>query len=72
MENKVENKKDALADEVMENVAGGAEEVVRVTWYCPKCKKDITIEAPKSQIEAVKSLHRFADGQISDDTGYFN
>ncbi len=56
----------------MENVAGGAEEVVRVIWYCPKCKKDITIEAPKSQIEAVKSLHRFADGQISDDTGYFN
>lgn len=68
----MENKENAFPDEVLEKVAGGADDVISVIWNCPNCKNDITLEAPESQIEMCKKLHLFACGLKPDDSGYFD
>ena len=58
MENKVENKENALADEVMENVDGGFDgPAYTVKWTCKKCNKEFTFWGTDADIKLAKTLH---------------
>ena len=54
----MENKENALADEVMAHVDGGGDGPVRTAkWTCKKCNKEFTFTGTDADIELTKVLH---------------